>query len=748
MFRFGSFVRAWLAAVMLAWAAGAAQDPSAASSAAKPRVCVLPFAVENADPALADAFAQRLSECLRAISEAPVVSLRQAQGVLALSGAGPGARRPVDLESCRRNGALLGADIVVCGSLWGRDTRHVLMVRALNVKTGLIDVEITHVAKTPKRMLARAEAVAKALPGAIKPKGKADETEKPEPGPRELLEEAKRLQADKQWRKALTAYKQVRLTSLADEELDKRISECYARLAIEMRHKSEDYARSVETMTRATGLRVLRRLLDKIAVYYVTPADPARLIASAAKQIRMLAESESARERHAALAKPEVRDRLAAAAAAFVSASLEDDGLDAAAMVKEVEGSLLGRGETGLPVGVLLSEVVFGVVAALDRYSVFMPPDSLKELEIQTSGRFCGIGAEVRPRGQLLTIVTPLLGSPAANAGIVPGDRVILIDGEWGPPEITLHQAVKRLRGRWRAPVNLHVVTEGETFPVRRRLVRGLIKVASVRECTVLQGSQGIGYVRLISFREHTPEDMAASLDKLESQNIKALVLDLRGNSGGLLTAAVKVADQFVSEGVIVSTRGRIPASNRKYMAHAKGSHTRYPVAVLLNGQSASASEIVASVIRDHKRGPLVGTKTVGKGSVQAMFKFKDSTGKRTLAGANLTIARYFPPCGKSFDEVGIVPDIVVDLSYSAMRKVRSRKARRWVTKNMPGFESKLSAWRRDREEDAKATDVKIDVQLAMAVQALQQTLKTGSWLPTKRGETAAEPALTQQPHP
>ena len=724
---------------MLAWPGHAASDSPRSAAKAAPRLGILPFAVQNADPALADAFAHRLSDCLRLVAKAPVVSLRQAQGVLALAGDSIAGQRPADLKSCRRIGALLGVDIAVCGSVWGYDKRHVLMVRALNVQSGLIEVEITDVAKTPKQLLARAEEVAKALPGVAKPKPEANATAQPDPSPQELLHEAKRLQAEKQWRKALVGYQQVRLTSLADDELDERISECYARLALEMRHKSDDYARSVKEMTRETGLHLLRKLLDKIRAYYVTPADPARLVAAAGKQIRMLAESQSARERCPALAKPEVRGRLVAAASALGQASVGGEELDVAKAVAEVERTLLNSGETDLPVGVLLSEVVYGVVSALDKYSVFMPPDSLKELEIQTTGRFCGIGAEVGLRGQLLTIITPLLGSPAAQAGLLPGDRVILINGRWGPPDTTMGQAVKQLRGRWRAPVALHVVTEGETFPVSRRLVRRYINVASVRECTLLDGSPGIGYVRLISFREHTPDDVASSLRELGSQHMRALVLDLRDNSGGLLKAAVGVADQLISEGEIVSTRGRIAASRRKYMAHANRTDARCPVAVLVNGGSASASEIVAGAIRDHKRGPLVGTRTVGKGSVQAMFKFRDPAGKRTLAGANLTIARYFPPSGKSFDGIGIVPDIVADLSQSAVLKLRSRRARRWVKANAPGFDSKLAAWHREDEQEAKVTDLEIDVQLAMAVDALERTLDTGSWLPAKREGAPAE---------
>lgn len=702
-----------------------------AEAEAKPqqRLGVIPFAVQNADPALADAFARRLGDALADLSEGEVLPLERTGGLLAQAGLCPQERRATTVQACRDLGKRLGLDLVVHAGLWGHDTRNLLTLRAVNVDTGLSEVEITYLAKTSQDLMARAESIAKALPGARHDPTAPHAAKDADRTPEEMLAEGKKLQAERQWGKALHNYQMVRLTSVADDELEARIKQCYARLVLDLRHKNDEYVKSVKGMSLAQGLRVLKPLLGRMEKYYVTKPVAASVMAASAEQIVMLTESESAQKRYPVLRDTGTRERLAAAARALEAEPFPaDEGFPVSRMVQAVQARLLEGHGVDLPPGVILSEVIFGVMGSLDKYSLYLPPDSLKELEIQTTGRFCGIGAEVSVRGQLLTIVTPLCNSPAAKSGLMPGDRVVLIDGEWGPPELTLEQAVKRLRGRWKVPVDLVVVTEGETFPVNRRVVRNFIPVASVRESMVLPGGHPFGYVRLVSFRQQTAKDLTRAVADLERQGIQGLVLDLRGNPGGLLTAAVKVSDLFIPKGLIVSTRGRIPQSTREYSAHGSATHASYPVAVLLDGRSASASEIVAGAIRDHKRGPLIGTKTVGKGSVQAMFRFKDEGSRRTLAGANLTIARYYPPCGQSFDGKGIVPDIVVDLKPSSIRKIVSRRARRWILKNVPGYKSKLAIWYRRIEEDAKETDPEIDAQLAMAIRALERTLETGSW--------------------
>jgi len=547
--------------------------------------------------------------------------------------------------------------------------------------------------------------------------------------PAQMIEEANELFVSKQWRNALVLYKRVRLTSLADDEVDRRIDACYRWLSLEMRHRSKEFSASLEKMTKATGEYLLISLLKRIDQHYVSPPSNDALLKAVAEQIRGFAESTSAQQRYAALRQPKTRPRLTAAAAMLEDAALGPDALDPGEVKAAVGSRLLDAHQTDLPPGVLLSEVVYGVVAALDRYSIYMPPDRLKELEIETKGHFCGIGAEVTMRGKLLTIITPMAGGPAAKAGLLPEDRLILIDGKWGPPTIPRMQAIKRLRGAHRAPVEIHVVTDGEPFPVKHHLLRGVIPVASVRESRILDGTPGVGHVVLVAFSQKASAELAQSLRQLESEGLRALVLDLRGNSGGLLEAAADVADLFIDRGVIVSTRGRTKSSVQTYRAKRPGSHTQYPVAVLVDGRSASASEIVASVIRDHRRGPLVGTRTVGKGSVQAMVRFKAPGRRDTLGGANLTVARYFPPCGESFDGVGISPDIAVDLNNKARRKLFGRKSRRWIQRNLPGYESKRASWHRAAEEDGKQTDIDVDVQLAQAVDALIRMLETGTWL-------------------
>jgi carboxyl-terminal processing protease len=301
----------------------------------------------------------------------------------------------------------------------------------------------------------------------------------------------------------------------------------------------------------------------------------------------------------------------------------------------------------------LIYGAIKGMLETLDPHSAFMPPNMYKEMQEETRGRFEGLGIEITAKDGILTVVSPIEGTPAFKAGITAGDQIIKIDGE-STKNFTLMDSVKRLRGPRGTKVTITIMREGFTKPKDFTLVREVIPVRSVRYELL---EKTYGYIRISQFQEKTDGDFEKAMKALEEESkgaLKGLVLDLRNNPGGLLDQAVKISDRFIDSGIIVSIDGRKEEAKQKWPAHPDGTATRYPLVVLVNGGSASGAEIVAGAIQDHGRGILVGTQTFGKGSVQTIIPLKDGSGLR------LTTARYYTPNGRSIQAKGIVPDIIV----------------------------------------------------------------------------------------
>jgi carboxyl-terminal processing protease len=297
----------------------------------------------------------------------------------------------------------------------------------------------------------------------------------------------------------------------------------------------------------------------------------------------------------------------------------------------------------------LIYGAIKGMVESLDPHSAFMTKQEHKDLMIETKGSFTGVGIEITTRDNVITVVSPIEGTPAYKAGIKAGDRIIKINDEL-TNDMTLSDAVKRIRGPKGTEVKLTVSREGSEKPLDFSITRDVIPLRSVRSYRI---SPDIGYVRISNFQSKTEEDLKSALRELESgEGLKGLILDLRNNPGGLLDQAIKVSDLFLDKGLIVSTKGRDPSQNMEVSAHHNGSSRNYPMIVLVNEGSASASEIVAGAMQDNKRALILGTKTFGKGSVQTILPLSDGSGLR------LTTARYYTPSGNSIQLKGIVPDI------------------------------------------------------------------------------------------
>ena len=301
----------------------------------------------------------------------------------------------------------------------------------------------------------------------------------------------------------------------------------------------------------------------------------------------------------------------------------------------------------------LLENAIRGMLRGLDPHSAYLDKEAYKELQEGTSGKFGGLGIEVGYEDGFVKVISPIDDTPAQRAGVKAGDLIIKLDGK-SVKGISLMEAVKMMRGKPGSEIVLTILREGEEKPFNLPVVRDVITVKNIKSETI---EPGLMYIRISNFQIHTVDDMRKSLKKLKNENtdnLKGLVLDLRNNPGGLLNAAVGVSDLFLNNGLIVYTEGRIKDSKLKFTAKPTEVFKNIPIIVLVNGGSASASEIVAGALQDHKRAIIMGERTFGKGSVQTILPMSDETALK------LTTARYYTPSGRSIQASGIEPDMIV----------------------------------------------------------------------------------------
>ncbi len=298
----------------------------------------------------------------------------------------------------------------------------------------------------------------------------------------------------------------------------------------------------------------------------------------------------------------------------------------------------------------LIQNAIQGMVQSLDPHSSLLPPEAFEDLQIDTKGKFTGIGIHITMKDGFVTVISPIEDTPAYKAGIKAQDRIVKVDGK---PVKDLRQAVNMMRGPKGTKVLVSIMREGVKKPIDFELIRDVIPVISVK---ALNLKPGYGYIRLSQFSSTTTHELEEALHKIESGGVpvKGLILDLRNNGGGLLNAAIKVSDLFLEKGKILSIKGRGQKNTKEYMATADSANRNYPMIVLINGGTASASEIVAGALQDQNRALILGTTSFGKGSVQTVETLRDGSGLK------LTIARYYTPSGRSIQAKGIEPDIVL----------------------------------------------------------------------------------------
>ena len=361
------------------------------------------------------------------------------------------------------------------------------------------------------------------------------------------------------------------------------------------------------------------------------------------------------------------------------------------------------------------------MLSSLDPHSSYLDAKEQADMRVQTKGEFGGLGIEVTMENELVKVITPIDDTPASKAGVIAGDLITKIDGD-NVRGLSLQQAVEKMRGLVNTPIIITVIRKGADKPIDITIVRAIIKIRSVRHR--VEGDD-VGYIRVTGFTEQTYIGLKAAIEKIRTKvgdNLKGYIIDLRLNPGGLLDQSVSVSDAFLDRGEIVSTRGRNAEEARRYNARPGDDTGGKPIIVLINGGSASASEIVAGALQDHRRATILGTRSFGKGSVQTIISLGANGALR------LTTALYYTPAGKSIQGKGIVPDIIVNQPLPDRLKGRVEAS----------GESKLRGHITGASEDDKGSgsfayippDAKDDLQLIRALELIRGTKKDAAFPP------------------
>ena len=368
----------------------------------------------------------------------------------------------------------------------------------------------------------------------------------------------------------------------------------------------------------------------------------------------------------------------------------------------------------------IINNALKGMLSNLDAHSSFMDAKETKELQVQTHGEFGGLGITVGMKDGALTVIAPLEGTPADKAGIKAGDIILKIN-DLATMGMTIDKAVSIMRGKPQTAIELMIVRKGEGKPLKINIIRDIIEIQSVYSKTI---GDDILYMRITSFDQKVAQGLKDSI--AQHPNRKGIILDLRNNPGGLLNQAIAVVDMFVDKGAIVSQKGKIPEENLVYNATQANSDTTTPLVILVNGGSASASEIVSGALQDHKRAVVVGNKTFGKGSVQVVMPISQTEALR------LTIARYYLPSGRTIQAVGVTPD--VEVSFGEIKKAEEGISikERDLQKHLESELEKVDGVKENKDDIADKTiiteeQIYKDSQLKSAIDILKALMITSN---------------------
>jgi len=466
----------------------------------------------------------------------------------------------------------------------------------------------------------------------------------------DVIRQGELLERERRWSDALAYYEEAIKNHPNRNELRQRLDVARTHLDVARRFADSSYLASLERLTPQEALELYAEVLLKIDTYHVNEPNWKQLVYRGVVNLD-IALSEPAfinRFPHPVSAESD-GTYLRAVQSAVNLQAIDNRTLAASAVARAAD---IAASRLGVSPQAAILEFTCAAAASLDQYSVYLTGNQLDEVFSQIEGNFVGLGIELKSQDQALLIVDVIPGGPAAEAGMQVNEKIIEIDGQ-ATCEVSSDTAADLLKGPELSYVE--VVLQAPTGSVRSlRVQRRRVEVPSVQDVKMLDAQNGVGYMRLTSFQKTTSRDVDAALWSLHGQGMRSLVLDVRRNPGGLLNAAVEVADKFLPSGVIVSTRGRSTREDYDYQAHSAGTW-RVPLVVLIDADSASASEIFAGAIRDHGRGTVVGQRSYGKGSVQGIFPLN-----RYKSGIRLTTSKFYSPSGQPISERGITPHIEV----------------------------------------------------------------------------------------
>ncbi len=489
-------------------------------------------------------------------------------------------------------------------------------------------------------------------------------------GVEEALAIGRDLETKGLWAEAVNHYEEALREAPNDRQLERRFDIARLHNSLDRRYHDTSFLNTVRSLDGQQALDMYGELLTKIGSHYVVNPPWNTLGQRGATAVMIAAGDEQFAKRHGLRLNEqqkrsfmsEVRNKVARKGRLITSRDV---------LVLANEISRLAEYRIGAPQSAWILEFTTAAAGGLDNYSAFLTPDQLKDVYSQIEGNFVGLGVELKADAGALLIVRTITGSPAERAGIVAGDRIIAVDGK-PTAELSTDEAASLLTGEEgsiayvtlaareadlpaQAAENAYLVAKQvAASPKVLAVRREHVEVPSLEESRIVDADYGVAYVRIPVFQKTTSRDLETALWDLHRQGMRSLIIDLRGNPGGLLTASVELADKFVAQGNIVSTRGRSEGEDFDYRAHRAGTW-RVPLVVLIDGDSASASEIFAAAILDNRRGTIVGARSYGKGSVQGIFPMTKSG-----AGIRLTTAKFFSPNGQPISKVGVNPDIVV----------------------------------------------------------------------------------------
>lgn len=458
------------------------------------------------------------------------------------------------------------------------------------------------------------------------------------------------LEKSRQWLEAIEHYERELKDHPGQEDLKHGLRRAKYHFAIDRRYADGSFLRNMLPMNRSEALGVVNEVMNQVQRSYVDALPEMYFVAHGTESLYLALVNPKFLQTNLPGVSPQQVQKVRLVLKERYWNKPVEDRRATVRIINEVCD--LAEREIGLQSGAVVMEYLFGGCNALDEYSSYLTPTRLKDLYGNIEGQFVGLGIEMKAEtGKGLLLVNVLPDSPAAEGGLFAGEHIVGIDGT-NCRLMTTDEAANMLQGKPGSQVRLDV--EGRNSQVRNStFLRRAVHVKSLPIVKIIDQQNGIGYIKMTGFQKNTNEEMTAALQELQAQGMKSLIWDVRGNPGGLLTAAVEVLDHFIADGTIVSTKGRIADQNWNYSAHRMGT-VNMPLVLLVDGDSASASEIVAGAIKDHRRGTLVGRKTYGKWSVQSIIPLHHN------AGLRLTTAKFYSPRGETFGKIGIAPHITV----------------------------------------------------------------------------------------